>query len=72
MNKDYASCSPHTPKRANGRQGVAFSIMGMMLWMFDQADMAKAKDVADDRVFIFCNMPSSISKFGTPQDLRDW
>jgi len=40
--------------------------------MFDQTDMAKAKEIADDRVFIFGNMSSSILKFGTPQDLRDY
>jgi uroporphyrinogen-III decarboxylase len=42
------------------------------LWMFDQADMAKAKEIADDRVFIFGKMSSSISKLGTPQALRDY
>ena len=40
--------------------------------MFYQTDITKAKEIADDRVFIFGNMPSSILKFGTLQGLRDY
>lgn len=72
MNKDCESRSPHTPKSANGRQGVAFSIMDRMIWMFDQTDMAKAKEIEDDRVFIFGNVPSFMLKLGTPQDAKDY
>jgi len=40
--------------------------------MFDQTDMAKAKEIEDDRVFIFDNVPSFMLKLGTPQDAKDY
>jgi hypothetical protein len=44
---------------------------GKTLWMFDQTDMARAKEIVGDTLCLFGNVSSSMLKLGTPQDVRD-
>jgi len=45
---------------------------GKTLWMFDQTDMTKAKDIVGDALSLFGNVPSSMLKLGTTQDVKDY
>ncbi len=45
---------------------------GKTLWMFDQTDMATAKEMVGDTLCLLGNVPSSLLKLGTPQDVRDY
>jgi hypothetical protein len=45
---------------------------GKTLWMFDQTDMAVAKETVGDTLCLLGNVPSSMLKLGTPQDVRDY
>lgn len=44
---------------------------GKTLWMFDQTDMAKAKEVVGDTLCLLGNVPSSTLKLGTPQNVKE-
>ena len=39
--------------------------------MFDETDMIKAKDIVGDTLCMFGNVPTSMLKLGTPDDIRD-
>jgi hypothetical protein len=45
---------------------------GKTLWMFDQTDLVKAKEIVGDTLCLFGNMPSAMLNLGTPQDVRDY
>ncbi len=43
---------------------------GMVHWMFDQTDMARAKAVLGDRCCISGNVPASLLVAGTPEEVK--
>ncbi|MEJ2170033.1 MAG: uroporphyrinogen decarboxylase family protein [Desulfobacterales bacterium] len=45
---------------------------GKTLWMFDQTDMAKAKETVGDTLCLFGNVPSAMLKIGTPGDVEEY
>jgi uroporphyrinogen-III decarboxylase len=45
---------------------------GKTLWMFDQTDMAVAKETVGDTLCLLGNVPSSLLKLGEPQEVRDY
>jgi hypothetical protein len=45
---------------------------GKTLWMFDQTDMTRAKEIVGDTLCLFGNVSSAMLKLGTPQDVRDY
>jgi uroporphyrinogen-III decarboxylase len=45
---------------------------GKTMWMVDQTDMAKAKQTLGKNACLIGNVPSSMLKLGTPQDVRDY
>jgi hypothetical protein len=45
---------------------------GKTLWMFDQTDMAKAKEIVGDTLCLFGNVPSAMLKIGTPEDMKEY
>jgi hypothetical protein len=45
---------------------------GKTLWMFDQTDMVKAKEIVGDTLCLFGNMPASMLQLGTPQQVKDY
>ncbi|MGD9239664.1 MAG: uroporphyrinogen decarboxylase family protein [Desulfobacterales bacterium] len=45
---------------------------GKTLWMFDQTDMVKAKEIVGDTLCLWGNMPSTMLKIGTPEDVKDY
>jgi len=45
---------------------------GKTLWMFDQTDILKAKEIVGETLCIFGNVPSSMLAVGTPQDVKDY
>jgi len=45
---------------------------GKTLWMFDQTDMAMAKEMVGDTLCLLGNVPSSLLKLGTPQEVKDY
>jgi hypothetical protein len=45
---------------------------GKTMWMVDQTDMAKAKETLGKNACLIGNVPSSMLKLGTPQDVRDY
>jgi uroporphyrinogen-III decarboxylase len=45
---------------------------GTVAWMFDQTDMAKAKEVLGDKCCIAGNVPSSLISTGTPQKIKEY
>jgi uroporphyrinogen-III decarboxylase len=45
---------------------------GKTLWMFDQTDMAKAKEIVGDTLCLFGNVPSSLLKIGTPDEVKEY
>ena len=42
------------------------------MWMVDQTDMAKAKETLGKNACLIGNVPSSMLKLGTPQDVKDY
>jgi uroporphyrinogen-III decarboxylase len=45
---------------------------GKTLWMFDQQDMVKAKEIMGGVACIGGNMPSSLLSFGNVQEIKDY
>jgi uroporphyrinogen-III decarboxylase len=45
---------------------------GKTLWMFDQTDMVKAKEIVGDTLCLWGNMPSTMLKIGTPEDVKEY
>lgn len=45
---------------------------GKTLWLIDQSDMAKAKDIVGDRLCLMGNVPSSLINLGTPEEIKDY
>jgi hypothetical protein len=45
---------------------------GKTVWLFDQTDMAKAKEALDGIACIAGNMPMDLLTVGTPQDAKDY
>jgi hypothetical protein len=45
---------------------------GKSIWMFDRTDMEKAKGVVGDTLCLLGNVPSSMLKLGSPEDVRDY
>jgi uroporphyrinogen-III decarboxylase len=45
---------------------------GTTFWMFDQTDMAKAKEIFGDTACLLGNIPSAMLHLGTPQDVKDY
>jgi uroporphyrinogen-III decarboxylase len=45
---------------------------GKTLWMFDQTDLAKVKEIVGDTICIFGNVPSTMLQLGTPQDVKGY
>ena len=45
---------------------------GKTMWMVDQTDMAKAKETFGKNACLIGNVPSSMLKLGTPQDVKDY
>ena len=43
---------------------------GKTIWMFDQTDMAKAKEIVGDTLCLFGNVSSSLLKLGTPDEVK--
>ena len=45
---------------------------GKTLWMFDQTDIVKAKEIVGDTLCILGNVPSAMLNLGTPQQVKDY
>jgi uroporphyrinogen-III decarboxylase len=45
---------------------------GKSIWMSDRTDMEKAKKVEGDTLCLLGNIPSSMLKLGSPEDVRDY
>lgn len=45
---------------------------GKTLWMFDQTDMTKAKEIVGDTLCLFGNVPSAMLKIGTPEEVKEY
>jgi uroporphyrinogen-III decarboxylase len=45
---------------------------GKTIWMFDQADMVKVKEVVGDTLCIFGNVPSTMLQLGTADEVKDY
>jgi hypothetical protein len=45
---------------------------GKTLWMFDQTDIIKAKQIVGDTLCILGNVPSAMLNLGTPQQVKDY
>ncbi len=45
---------------------------GQTLWMFDQTDLVKAKDIIGDNISIMGNLPASLLKVGSTQEVKDY
>jgi uroporphyrinogen-III decarboxylase len=45
---------------------------GKTMWLFDQTDMAKAKEILGDTACISGNMPIALLTVGTPQQVKDY
>jgi uroporphyrinogen-III decarboxylase len=45
---------------------------GKTFWMFDQTDMVKAKEMVGDILCLWGNIPSTMLKIGTPQEVKDY
>jgi uroporphyrinogen-III decarboxylase len=44
---------------------------GKTVWLFDQTDLFKAKEIVGDTLCIAGNVPSATLKLGTPQEMKD-
>jgi len=42
------------------------------IWMFDQTDMVKAKEIVGDTLCLWGNMPSTMLKIGSPEEVKDY
>jgi hypothetical protein len=45
---------------------------GQTLWMFDQTDLVKAKEIIGDKICMMGNLPASLLNVGSPQDVKDY
>jgi uroporphyrinogen-III decarboxylase len=45
---------------------------GKTVWMMDQSDMAKAKEIVGDTLCLLGNMPSSLLQLGDPEDVKTY
>jgi uroporphyrinogen-III decarboxylase len=45
---------------------------GWVNWLFDRTDMKKAKEILGDRYCIMGNVPTSLMRAGTPQEVKDY
>jgi len=45
---------------------------GFVTWLFDQTDMAKAKQILGDKCCISGNIPSSLMVTGSPEDVKEY
>jgi len=45
---------------------------GKTLWMFDQTDLVKAKEIVGDTLCILGNVPSAMLSLGTPKDVKEY
>jgi uroporphyrinogen-III decarboxylase len=45
---------------------------GKTVWMFDQMDMAQAKEIVGDTLCMLGNVPSAMLELGTPQEVKDY
>jgi hypothetical protein len=45
---------------------------GMTLWLFDQTDMHRAKDILKDTACIMGNVPTSLMSTGTPEEVAKY
>lgn len=45
---------------------------GKTVWMIDNSDMAKAKEIVGDTLCLLGNMPSSLLQLGTPEDVKNY
>jgi uroporphyrinogen-III decarboxylase len=45
---------------------------GKTLWIFDQTDMAKAKEIIGDTICLFGNVPSSMLKISTTEEIKEY
>jgi uroporphyrinogen-III decarboxylase len=45
---------------------------GKAIWMFDQVDMAKAKEIVGDTLCIFGNVPSTMLQLGRPESVKHY
>jgi hypothetical protein len=45
---------------------------GKTIWMFDQTDMAKAKEIVGDTLCLWGNISSTMLKIGSPEDVKDY
>ena len=45
---------------------------GAVMWLFDQTDMARAKEVLGDRCCITGNVPASLISTGTAQEVKEY
>jgi hypothetical protein len=45
---------------------------GKTIWMFDQTDMVKAKEIVGDTLCLWGNMPSTMLKIGSPEEVKDY
>ena len=45
---------------------------GKTMWMVDQTDMAKAKEILGRNACLIGNVPSSMLKLGTPDEVKDY
>jgi uroporphyrinogen-III decarboxylase len=45
---------------------------GKTIWMFDQTDMVKAKEIVGDTLCLWGNIPSTMLKIGTPEDVKEY
>ncbi len=45
---------------------------GWVHWLFDRTDMKKAKELLGDKCCIMGNVPTSLMRAGTPQEVKDY
>ena len=45
---------------------------GWVHWLFDRTDMKKAKEILGDRCCIMGNVPTSLMRAGTPQEVKEY
>jgi uroporphyrinogen-III decarboxylase len=56
----------------NRLKQVADVPAGWVNWLFDRTDMKKAKQILGDRCCIMGNVPTSLMKAGTPQEVKEF
>jgi uroporphyrinogen-III decarboxylase len=45
---------------------------GQTLWMFDQTDLVKAKEIIGNTICILGNLPASLLKVGRPEEVQEY